>query len=259
MNIFKATNISVPFSHGAAIIAVLFAPFVYAQTPNVWFLLGALLVWQFVNIVGISAGVHRYFSHRSYRTSRFWQWVMAYTAMVSLVGPPCIWAEAHIKHHRYADKPGDPYLRFMITGSTPLTHTTMIGFRFLSTIIKKDRLHLLTLKYYWAYVLSYPVILGLLSIPLEVSAMDMIFWLFLVPVGLSQLTLRFILWTGHVKAIGYRNYDVADDSSNFWFAALIAGGEGWHNNHHHDQRNPSLGHRWWELDLGYWFIRAISK
>lgn len=259
MNIFKATNFTVPFSHGVAFAGVLFAPFAYAIEGSPWMLIGALLVWQLLNIVGISAGVHRYFSHRSFECNRFWQWVMAYLTTVSLVGPPCIWAEAHIKHHRNADKSGDPYLRFMLTGATPLTHTTLIGKPFLLRMLKKDSIHRLTLKYYWLFALSYPLALVILGAFSEVNIVDALLWLFLVPVGLSQLTLRFILWTGHLKNLGYRNYATDDGSNNFWLAALIGGGEGWHNNHHHDQRNPNLGYKWWEIDLGYWFIRMIKQ
>ena len=259
MNIFKATNFTVPFSHGMAIAAAIFAPVAYLASGQLWMLLTSLVIWQVLNIVGISAGVHRYFSHHAFKCNRFWQWTMAYLSMVSLVGPPCIWAEAHVKHHRNADKEGDPYLRFMLTGATPMTHTTLIGKPFLSRCVRRDRLHLLTLKYYWLFVLSYPAALIALGALTHLNVVDCLFWFFLVPAGLSQLTLRFILWTGHLKNLGYRNYATEDTSNNFWLAALIGGGEGWHNNHHHDLRQANLGKRWWELDPGYWFIWMIKQ
>jgi stearoyl-CoA desaturase (delta-9 desaturase) len=54
---------------------------------------------------------------------------------------------------------------------------------------------------------------------------------------------------------GYRNYETRDDSRNNWAVALLAFGEGWHNNHHAYQRSARHGHRWWELDASWLVIR----
>ena len=62
---------------------------------------------------------------------------------------------------------------------------------------------------------------------------------------------------GHVW--GYQNYDTGDNSRNNWFVALIAHGEGWHNNHHEDQRSARHGHRWWEYDMSWWVIVTLEK
>jgi stearoyl-CoA desaturase (delta-9 desaturase) len=56
---------------------------------------------------------------------------------------------------------------------------------------------------------------------------------------------------------GYRNYDTPDDSRNNWLVALLAAGEGWHNNHHADPVSPRHGHKWWEIDAAWWAIRAL--
>jgi stearoyl-CoA desaturase (delta-9 desaturase) len=58
---------------------------------------------------------------------------------------------------------------------------------------------------------------------------------------------------------GYRNHDdTGENSRNNWLVALLAAGEGWHNNHHADPAACSVQHRWWELDLTYWEIRALK-
>ena len=56
---------------------------------------------------------------------------------------------------------------------------------------------------------------------------------------------------------GYKNYETTDDSRNNWFVAIIAYGEGWHNNHHAYQRAANYGHRWWEIDTTYQTIRLL--
>ena len=57
---------------------------------------------------------------------------------------------------------------------------------------------------------------------------------------------------------GYRNYPTDEDSRNNWFVAIISSGEGWHNNHHADPRSARHGHRVWEVDLIYGFIRLLE-
>jgi len=57
---------------------------------------------------------------------------------------------------------------------------------------------------------------------------------------------------------GYRNYETGDDSRNQWLVALVAYGEGWHNNHHADPRSAAHGHRWWEFDVTYLTIKFLS-
>ena len=58
--------------------------------------------------------------------------------------------------------------------------------------------------------------------------------------------------------LGYRNYDTHDDSRNHWLVAIVAYGEGWHNNHHADQRAAAHGHKWWEYDMTYAVIRLLE-
>lgn len=266
MNLFKATNLSIVSSQSVAMLAALLTPLaVWAQLPgfNPLAFFSGLLVWQFMAVVGITVGVHRYFSHKAFETTRFWQWTMALTSMFALNGPPCIWAEAHKRHHGKADTPEDPYLRFAVDGSSPLNHTTQVSLRYLAKKSREDSLHLKTLKYHWAYVLGFVILLfsadmTIKSLYAEWVVGSLIFWAFVFPAGMTQITLRLVLWTGHLRA-GYRNFDTGDFSNNLWVMALIAGGEGWHNNHHRYPSSPNLQVKWWEFDLGYQVIKAIKK
>ena len=56
---------------------------------------------------------------------------------------------------------------------------------------------------------------------------------------------------------GYRNYETTDDSRNNWLVAIVAYGEGWHNNHHAYPRMAKHGHRWWEFDMTWQVIRLM--
>ena len=55
----------------------------------------------------ITAGYHRYFSHRSYRLNRFWQFVMAFGGTTAAQKGPLWWAAHHRDHHRYSDTERD--------------------------------------------------------------------------------------------------------------------------------------------------------
>jgi stearoyl-CoA desaturase (delta-9 desaturase) len=58
---------------------------------------------------------------------------------------------------------------------------------------------------------------------------------------------------------GYQNYQTKDDSRNNWLVAIVAHGEGWHNNHHHDQLSARHGHRWWEIDVTWILICLLER
>ncbi|MCP4510157.1 MAG: acyl-CoA desaturase, partial [Fuerstiella sp.] len=93
-------------------------------------------------------------------------------------------------------------------------------------------------------------------------------------VGGWQMAVSFVVWGMCVRMTaayhttwlinsathlwGYRNYDTRDESRNLWWVAMLAYGEGWHNNHHaHPSVAPS-GHRWWEIDMTWWVIRVLK-
>jgi stearoyl-CoA desaturase (delta-9 desaturase) len=59
--------------------------------------------------------------------------------------------------------------------------------------------------------------------------------------------------------VGYRNHNTKDFSNNHLFTGYLVAGEGWHNNHHNDPANPKFGEKWWEIDLGWWFIKLIRS
>lgn len=63
----------------------------------------------------------------------------------------------------------------------------------------------------------------------------------------------------HMPKLGYKNYKMADDSVNVWWVALMAFGEGWHNNHHNDPGAAKTGEKWHEFDVSWLTISAMKK
>ena len=87
--------------HVAALM-VFFVPFSWKWVA----LCGGL---YFVKMFGITGGYHRYFAHRTFRTSRAFQFFLAFLATSSVQKGPLWWAANHRLHHRYSDQPGDPH------------------------------------------------------------------------------------------------------------------------------------------------------
>ncbi|HTL12119.1 MAG TPA: acyl-CoA desaturase, partial [Bdellovibrionota bacterium] len=86
---------------------------------HVWALVGAFFVhWTwggillclglyFLRMFGITAGYHRYFSHRTYRMGRIFQFVMAWLGSSAVQKGVIFWSAHHRHHHKYSDLPGD--------------------------------------------------------------------------------------------------------------------------------------------------------
>ena len=86
--------------------------------------------------------------------------------------------------------------------------------------------------------------------------------------------MSWLVWGGFVRSVlvlhttwlvnsathiwGYRSHETRDQSTNLWWVALLTYGEGWHNNHHAFQTSARHGLRWWEVDMTYWAIKALS-
>ena len=57
---------------------------------------------------------------------------------------------------------------------------------------------------------------------------------------------------------GKKVYPAGDESRNSFLLAIITLGEGWHNNHHYYQASTRQGFHWWQLDITYYVLKALS-
>src|SRR5262245_43470689 len=84
----------------AAVLLVLTVPFK-------WSLLAWLVGSYYLRMFAVTGGYHRYFSHRSYKLNRFWQFAMAFLAQTSNQKGVLWWAAHHRDHHLYSDRKSD--------------------------------------------------------------------------------------------------------------------------------------------------------
>jgi len=220
-----------------------------------WSAVGLFFALYTIRLFGVTAGYHRYFSHRTYKMNRFWQFVMAFLAQMSAQKGVLWWASHHRHHHTHSDDPDDVH--------SPRHHGfwyAHVGWLFDPDWADTDDKRVKDLSRYpelvWLdkYSMLPPTVLGVSS------------WLFFGWSGLivgffwSTVALYHMSFTINSVAhvVGDRRYDTDDDSRNNWLLALLLFGEGWHNNHHHYQASAAQGFRWWEYDISYYILKALE-
>jgi stearoyl-CoA desaturase (delta-9 desaturase) len=216
-------------------------------------LLGIVLYW--LRMFGITAGYHRYFSHRSYATSRVFQFILACLAQSSAQKSVLWWAAKHRHHHLFSDTEHDVH--------SP-RHTGFL-FAHLGWIFarKHDTVDLVKvgdftkypeLMWLHKYELAPAVVLAVISFLIAGWA-GLVVGFFWSTVAVYHATFC-INSLAHVH--GSKRYVTGDDSRNNWLLAFFTMGEGWHNNHHAYQASVRQGFRWWEVDPTFYIIKALS-
>ncbi len=220
-----------------------------------WSYLVVCLAAFYVRMFFVTAGYHRYFSHRSFKTSRIFQFLMALIATTSTQKGVLWWAANHRHHHRYSDTEED------------LHSPSLFGFWWshvgwiLSDRYNDTRVELIRdfykypeLRWLNRYHLVPPVALA--AALFLVGSWGMLVWGFFISTVLLWHTSFTINSLSHV--FGWRRYETSDTSRNNPFLALLTMGEGWHNNHHHYMASARQGFFWWEVDLTYYVLRVLS-
>ena len=205
----------------------------------------------------VTGAYHRYFSHRSYKTSRWFQFVLALGATFTAQKGPLWWASHHRVHHKLSDLPGD--LHSVKTSGFWWSHHGWILSRDLEdTDLSriKDFAKYPELRWLNTYWMIPAVAAGVLAFLF--GGFFGLVWAFAVPQVLCWHGTFTINSLSHLW--GRKRYvtPTDDDSRNNPVLAFITMGEGWHNNHHHYQVSARQGFFWWEFDFTYYVLRAFS-
>lgn len=220
-----------------------------------WIELGLLVGMFAVRMFAVTAGYHRYFSHRTFRTGRVFQFLLAALAVTSVQKGVLWWAAHHRGHHRFSDTPRDvhspvqrgfwwSHVGWILSTQHGGTDTARIkDFNCYPELRWLERWHLL------------PFIM-LCVVAVAVGGLSWLVWgCFMSTVLLWHATFA-INSLAHVA--GRRRYPTPDQSRNNWALALLTGGEGWHNNHHHFPGSVRQGFFWWEVDFTYYVLRGLA-
>ena len=232
-------------------IACLAVFFVGISLPAVLLCIGLYMVRMFA----LTAGYHRYFAHRAFKTSRFFQFVLALIGTTAVQKGPLWWAAHHRQHHKYTDQEGD--IHSPVTDGFWWSHIGwVISTKYDPTDFKgiKDFARYPELRWINKYHLIPAIALAVLCFLL--GGWQWLVWGFFVS------TVALYHGTFSVNSLahmwGSRRYATGDDSRNNFLIALWTGGEGWHNNHHHYMGSVKQGFYWWEIDLSYYALKMMS-
>ena len=221
-----------------------------------WKLVALAAATYLVRMFAITAGYHRYFSHRSYRTSRAFQLVLAFLGTTATQKGPLWWATTHRVHHRYSDTERDVHSALR-RGFWYSHMGWWLGREHETVDLEKipDFAGYPELRWLDRYhVVGSLALIGVLVL---FGGYDAFLWGYVVSTCVLMHATFTINSLAHV--IGSRRYATTDTSRNNLFLALITLGEGWHNNHHHYMNSANQGFFWWEIDLSFYTLRALEK
>src|SRR3972149_7395676 len=240
---------------GVIHLCALPAPFFFT-----WKALGLFVLLSWITGgLGVCLGYHRLLTHCSFQTYRFMRWMAALCGTLAGEGPPITWVAVHRKHHRHSDADGDPHsprdgawwshMFWLFPRHRDPDWQLMIE-RYGKDLLKDPFMRMLDKTFIiWHFALGAVLLFT-----------GWYFWDLYT--GLSFLVWGMffrLVWVLHVTWLvnsathiwGYRNYEIKDNSRNLWWVAVLALGEGWHNNHHAFPGRARHGHRWWEIDMTY--------
>jgi stearoyl-CoA desaturase (delta-9 desaturase) len=227
------------------------AAFFVTVTWKDWVLCAVLYVTR---MFFITAGYHRYFSHRSYKMGRVAQFVMAFGGTTAVQKGPLWWAGHHRVHHRYTDLDGDVHsprdgFWWSHVGWILSTEYKATDLAAINDFASYPELRLLE-RFGWVG----PWMLGIACFVVGGWG-GLLIGFFLSTVLLWHAT---FLVNSAAHLFGRRRYATPDTSRNSLLIAVITGGEGWHNNHHYLPASSRQGFAWWEIDPTWYVLRGLA-
>lgn len=234
-----------------------------------WIAFSVCLFMYFIRMFAITGFYHRYFSHRTFRTTRFFQFMMGIIGNASMQKGPLWWAAHHRDHHRYSDSPKDLHspvqngFLYSHIGWITVEDNLYTRYENVPDFCQYPELVFIN-RFDWIVPLLYLLMLYLLGQGLNLlypesktNGPQLIVWGGLISTVLLFHATCTINSLSHV--FGSQRYQTGDSSRNNFWLALITLGEGWHNNHHHYPGSTRQGFYWWEIDITYYILKFLEK
>lgn len=221
-----------------------------------------------VRMFAITGFYHRYFSHRTFKTSRFGQFLFAVIGNTSMQRGPLWWAATHRHHHKHSDEEEDAHSPSVkgfwwshigwltCARNFPTAYESIPDLKKFPELVFLNRFDQVVPIAYGLVMLAIGWLLETFAPSLGTTMAQFFVWTFFVSTVVLLHGTLFINSVAHVW--GKKTYQTGDDSRNSFLLALITLGEGWHNNHHRYPHSTRQGFRWWQIDPTYWGLKALS-
>lgn len=256
---FKNLDPTATIAIGLLHVACIAAPFFFTWSG----LVVAVIAWWICGGLGICLCYHRLLTHRSFKTPKVVEYLLSIIGTFNWQGGPIKWVGEHRIHHKHSDHEGDPHSPHHGFNWSHVLWTvtkTPEGYepRDAAKDLQRDPIMAMIDKYHyiWQFIIAGALLGAGWAWGGWTVGVSWVIWGVAVRTVFTYHTTWFVNSASHTW--GYRNYGTDDDSRNNWWVALLAFGEGWHNNHHAQQRSAAHGHKWYEFDLTYLTIKAMS-
>ena len=250
-----AEDTRINWGHSTPMILIHLAPLLAIWTGTRWSDWAVCIVLYWVRMFFLTAGYHRYFAHRAYKTSRAMQFLLAIGGGTAANKGVLWWAANHRDHHKYSDTERDvhsptrgfwwSHVVWILCGKHKATNVDHV----------KDLAKFPELRWQNRWWILPPAALALFCLWFGGWSCLLIgFFLSTVVLWHSVFTINSL---AHVW--GSRRYDTKQDGSrNNMLLALTTMGEGWHNNHHHLQTSARQGFHWWQIDCSWYILKMME-
>lgn len=255
-------------------VLYLFLSPVIAIGGIVWIALYGTFHWQTIVLtllmaaatgIGITAGYHRLFSHKSYEAAAPVRWFMIFFGGAAMEMSVIEWSYDHRNHHRYVDTDRDPYsinkgfwfahigwlFRKRGTGDRDQVDLNQVKDLWADPLIRFQHRH------YEALAIAVGFIFPML---LAMSWGDLIGGIIIAGFARSVFVQQATFCINSVcHYMGKQPYSDKHTARDHWFTALATWGEGYHNYHHEFPVDYRNGIRAWQYDPTKWLIWTLSK
>ena len=233
-----------------------------------WVAVGTAVFLYFARMFAVTGVLHRYFSHKTYTTSRAGQFFLALWAGTAVQRGPLWWAFHHRHHHQHSDGADDAHSPHVhgfwwshvgwITSrrNFPTDYSKVRDLARFPELVFLNRFDVLVPVAFAFAVWGLGWLLEVYAPGLGTSKWQMLVWGFFVSTTLLFHGTSCINSLAHI--MGSRRFETDDESRNSFILTLITLGEGWHNNHHRFQSATRNGFYWWEIDPTYWGLKLLS-
>ncbi|MEX2044903.1 MAG: acyl-CoA desaturase [Opitutus sp.] len=239
----------------------------------IWVGVSAFAVWAaiflyVVRMFAVTGVYHRYFSHKTYSTSRLGQFLLALWGATTVQRGALWWAYHHRHHHQHSDEPEDAHSPHVhgfwwshigwITSrrNFPTDYSKVKDLAKFPELVWLNRFDTVVPFIFAFGVWCLGWALEVYAPGLRTNAWQMLVWGFFISTTALFHGTSCINSMAHL--MGRRRFDTSDDSRNSFILAIICLGEGWHNNHHRYMSATRNGFYWWEIDPTYYGLKALS-
>lgn len=228
----------------------------------------AAVALYFIRMFAITGFYHRYFSHRTFKTSRFGQFLFAVLGNTSMQRGPLWWAATHRHHHHHSDEEEDahsPSIKgfawshigwLTCAKNFPTCYKTIPDLKKYPELVFLNRFDQVVPILYGLAMLGIGALLERFVPSLGTTMWQFFVWTFFISTVVLLHGTLFINSVAHVW--GRKPYQTGDESRNSMLLSLITLGEGWHNNHHRYPHSTKQGFVSWQIDPTYYGLKILS-